>query len=140
MKKTRKKQKTPTFRYFRCEGAAFELLKAYRDELELLMQNRVKLNKEFQERSDVMYKHHQSNLQAMWARLSAMVGLDPAKTWGNPEYQIEARYIAEGFGAILYTPQPRGDALHELLGGISGQPVNEDDPFGEAVPDKSKLN
>lgn len=136
-----KKKKVPTthkFRYFRCTGAALDLLKAYQAELELLSVNHMKLHAELQERTEVLYCHHQGNLKSMWARLSALVGLDPKKTWGNPEYQIEARYLDDGFGAILYLPQSHGNTLQELLGGVAGQP--EDDPFGEEAPDKSRLN
>jgi hypothetical protein len=115
------------------------LLKAYRDELDVLSVNHIKLHQEFQERSDVMHQHHQSNLRSMWARLSAMVGLDPEKTWGNPEYQIESRYLNDGFGALLYIPQIHTGALQELLSGGAAQ-VEEDDPFQEVAPDKTRLN
>ncbi len=134
-----KTPQVPKFRYFRCEDTAFELLKAYQNELELLSSNHVKLHMEFQERAEAMQQHHQSNLRSMWARLSAMVGLDPEKTWGNPEYQIEARYLKDGFGAILFIPQPRGTALQELLGGAP-ELIEEDDLTQETAPDKTRLN
>lgn len=141
MTKAKKKPSVAEFRYFPCTGAAFELLKAYRDEIDGLSQSHLKLHQEFQERSMALHQHHQGNLKSMWARLSAMVGLDPDKTWGNAEYQIEARYIEDGFGAIIYQPQQRGDLLHTLLrgGGIEQGPT-EDDPHGETAPDKSRLN
>ena len=98
MTKAKKKSLVAKFRYFPCTGAAFELLKAYRDEIEGLSKGHLKLHQEFQERSVALHQHHQGNLKSMWARLSAMVGLDPEKTWGNAEYQIEARYIDDGLG------------------------------------------
>jgi len=132
--------KAAKFRYFPCTGSALDLLRAYQDELDLLSANHVKLHKEFQERSEAMHLHHQGNLRSMWARLSAMVGLDPEKTWGNPEYQIEARYLKDGFGAILFLPRPPGDAMQALLSGMSGQELVEDDPHDEEAPDKTRLN
>ena len=130
--------KASMFRYFKCEGSALDLLRAYQDELELLSANHVKLHTEFQERSEAMHIHHQGNLKAMWQRLSAMVGLDPKKTWGNSEYQIEARYLKDGFGAILYLPRPDGDVLQTLMGAAA--PAADNDPHDEEAPDKSRLN
>lgn len=134
------KPKAAKFRYFPCTGSALDLLRAYQDELDLLSANHVKLHQEFQERSEAMHLHHQGNLKSMWQRLSAMVGLDPEKTWGNQEYQIEARYLNDGFGAILYLPKPQGDVLQALLGGVAGTQEPVDDPHGEEAPDKSRLN
>ncbi len=64
-------KKEPRFRYYRCEGPAFELLKAYRDELEILADNHAKMHAEFQERSNLMHKHHQGNLHSMWTRFDS---------------------------------------------------------------------
>jgi len=132
-----------TFRYYRCEGPALDLLKAYRDELESLSVNHTKLHEEFQKRANEMQAHHQGNLHSMWKRISAMVGLDPEKTWGNPDYQIEARYLDDGFGALLFAPQSQGDALQELLGGLpvaAEEDDDDDDPTAEVAPDKTRLN
>lgn len=131
---------TPKFKYFKCnEGPALELLKAYQDELTLLSAGHVKLHREFQERADALQMHHQGNLRSMWMRLSALVGLDPEKTWGNPEYQIEARYLEDGFGALLFTPLPQVVPLQSLLEGELAEPP-DDDPHGEVAPDKERLN
>ncbi len=127
----------PKFRYFKCEGDALEILKAYKAELEALAESHVKLHDEFNERSTKLQEHHQANLRGLWRRMAALVGLDPDKTWGKPEYQIEARYLADGFGAITFAPQ-LPHPLQELLG---GDPVEQpEDPTMETAPDKNRLN
>jgi len=120
------------FRYYKVEGPAFEILKAYKTELEALVDDRQKLELEFAERLNQQAAYHQANLQAMWRRLAASVGLDPDNTWGSPEYQIEARYIADGFGAILYMPRPI-NPMQELL---RGEPVGKrSDPETDVPPE-----
>lgn len=109
----------PQFRYYKVEGPALELLKAYKVELEALVTDRQKLELEFVERANQQTEYHQGNLQAMWRRLAASVGLDPDTTWGSPEYQIEARYTDDGFGAILYMPR-QSNPMRDLL---AGEPV-----------------
>ena len=122
----------PKFRYYKIEGEALELLVAYRAELLALIEDREKLEKEFMERADASRKHHQGNLRAMWGRLSASVGLDPEATWGSPEYQIEARYVDDGFGAILYMPRHINPARAEL----QGEPVGAPSSPETDIPDK----
>lgn len=114
----------PKFRYYKVEGPALELLRAYRAELEALVDDRNKLEQEFAERAQQQGEYHQANLRAMWRRLSASVGLDPEKTWGSPEYQIEARYLDEGFGAILYMPRHTNPARDLLQGEPVAAPEN----------------
>ena len=83
----------PKFRYYKVEGPALEILRAYRAELTVLIDDREKLETEFAERAQQQGEYHQANLRTMWRRLAASVGLDPENTWGSPEYQIEARYL-----------------------------------------------
>lgn len=111
----------PKFRYYKLEGQSLELLRAYQDELETLVSDRKKLEIEFAERAQQQAEYHQANLRSMWQRLSASVGIDPNKTWGSPEYQIESRYIDSGFGAILYMPR-HTNPMREVL---QGEPVAE---------------
>lgn len=111
----------PNFRYYKIEGPMLEILKAYRDELETLITDRQKLEQEFTARANQQAEYHQANLRSMWRRLAASVGLDPDTTWGSPEYQIEARYMEDGFGAILYMPRAT-NPMRDILG---------DDPVGE---------
>ncbi len=122
----------PKFRYYKVEGPALEILKAYRAELETLLDDRQKLEEEFAERTFQQAEYHQANLRALWRRLAASVGLDPEKTWGSPEYQIEARYIEDGFGAILYIPRP----TNPLRDALEGVPVAEPSSPETDVPPK----
>ncbi len=94
-----------TFRYYQLEGEGLELLREYREGLDALVGARERLEAEYAERINKLNAAHQAKLRDMWYRMSAMVGLDPNKTWGSQEYQIETRYIADGFGAILYMPR-----------------------------------
>jgi len=103
------------FRYYKCEGEALDLLKSYKIELEALIDGRQTLEQEYIERVQILQDYHQANLRIMWRRLAAAVGLDPDKTWGSPEYQVEARYLEDGFGALLYIPRTQ-NPLREVLG------------------------
>ena len=75
--------------------------------------------------------HHQANLRSLWCRLSASVGLDPDTTWGSPEYQIEARFTDDGFGALLYMPRHTNPLAQALQGVPISQPQ---DPETEIPP------
>lgn len=122
----------PKFRYYKVEGAALDVLRAYKEELESLVDDREKLEIEFAERVRQQAEYHQANLQALWRRLAASVGLDPNDTWGSPEYQIEARYIDDEFGAILYMPR-HTNPLREVLG---GEPVAQPSDPAMDIPPK----
>lgn len=111
----------PKFRYYKLEGDGLELLKAYTAELKALVSDREALEQEFAERVHQQGEYHQGNLRAMWQRLSAYVGLDPDKTWGSPEYQIESRFLDDGFGALLYIPRQH-NPMQRLL---EGEPIAE---------------
>lgn len=115
---------SPKFRYYKLEGDGLEILKAYRAELTALVADREALEVEFAERSQQQMEYHQANLRAMWRRLSASVGLDPDKTWGSPEYQIEARYLDDGFGALLYIPRHTNPMQQMLAGEPIAEPEN----------------
>ena len=122
----------PKFRYYKIEGPALEILKAYKNELEALVTDRQKLEREFAERAAQQTEYHQANLRSMWQRLSASVGLDPNTTWGSPEYQIEARYIDDGFAALLYIPR-HINPLREML---AEEPVTPPEDPATDVPPK----
>lgn len=112
----------PKFRYYPVKDPFLEVLRAYQGELDATIDDRDKLEAEFAERARQQAEYHQANLRSMWRRLSASVGLDPDLTWGSPEYQIEARYLDDGFGAILYVPRHE-NPLQGMLRGIPvGQP------------------
>ena len=121
----------PKFRYYKIEGPALEILRAYKNELEALVADRQKLEREFTERADQQTEYHQANLRSMWQRLAASVGLDPNNTWGSPEYQIEARYLDDGFAALLYVPR-HTNPLREML---ANEPVTPpEDPAADVPP------
>lgn len=123
-----------TFRYYKIEGPALDVLQAYKSELEGLVEDREKLEKEFAERAQQQGDYHQAKLCALWRRLTASVGLDHEKTWGSPEYQIEARYADDGFGAILYMPR-HTNPLRDLL---MAEPVaDQENPETDLPDDKT---
>ncbi len=122
----------PKFRYYKIEGDNLDLMRAYKKELESLIEDRVALETEFAERAEQSAKHHQGNLRALWRRLAASVGLDPDNTWGSPEYQIEAKFLDSGFGAILYMPRDI-NPMRELLG---GEPVGQPSDPAKDIPPK----
>ena len=124
------------FHYYPCEGEALDLLRAYRDEMDAMINDHSVLQEDFNARAKAQADAHKANLREMWRRLSAMVGLDPDQTWGNPDFQIEARYVDDGFGAITFEP-----SVHPLSGMTPGvQTGSLGDPAMEEAPDKSKLN
>ena len=65
------------------------------------------------------------------------MGLDPDNTWGSPEYQIEARYLDDGFGAVLYMPR-HINPMRELL---ENEPVaSPSDPETDLPPKNTKVH
>jgi len=102
------------FRYYKVKKEDLGLLEAYKNEVETMIQANKELENEFAERAKKLSNHHHSNLVLMWKRLSASVGLDPDKTWGRAEYQVETRYLEAGFGALLYVPRT-SNPLQELM-------------------------
>jgi len=95
--------------YYAVKGPALELMREYKKELDQLIAGRIALNREFTERIDQLGTNHNKTMRAIWQRMSAMVGLDPETTWGNPAYQVEVRYLKDGFGAITYIRPPDVD-------------------------------
>ena len=126
-------EEAPKFRYYKIEGSNLEILKAYKAELDVMVEDRMKLEQEFATRVQQQTEYHQSNLRTMWRRMAASVGLDPDSTWGSPEYQIEARYINDGFGALLYMPR-HINPLRDMLG---GEPVAEPQNPETDIPPES---
>jgi len=122
----------PKLRYYKVDGAGLEFMKAYRDELEATLDDRDKLEAEYAERAQQQAAYHQAKLRALWRRLSASVGLDPNETWGSAEYQIETRYLDDGFGAVLYVPR-QVNSLQEMLG---SEPVTKSDDPAMEIPSK----
>ncbi len=122
----------PKFRYYPLRGANLELLRAYKAELDGMVDDRRELEKEFGDRTQQQAEHRQATLRTMWQRLAASVGLDPNTTWGSPEYQIEARYLDDGFGALLYMPR-HTNPLREMLG---SEPVAPPDDPATFIPPK----
>lgn len=121
----------PEFRYYKTEGPALDLLKAYAAEIDALAEGRQKLEHEIAERYAQLSAHRLANLQSLWARLAASVGLNPDDTWGSPEYQIETRFIDDGFGAILYTPRH----ANPMQAALESEPVAErSDPETDIPP------
>src|SRR3546814_14982691 len=98
----------PDFRFYPLTGEGFELLKAYNAELKALRDEQHALIEEYQNRRLKCAEARAALLESIWRRMAAMAGLDPDKTWKNPSYQIEERYINSGFGAITFVQQNAG--------------------------------
>ena len=127
----------PKFRYYRLEGDGLEILKAYRAELDALIDDRDALEREFAERAEQDAAYHQAKLRGLWRRMSATVGLDPDNTWGSPEFGIETRFLAEGFGALTYTPRS-DNPMARMLGNMPiGEPA---DPETDLPPEGTKVH
>ena len=120
-----------TFRYYQLEGEGLELLREYREGLASLIDARGRLEIEYTERINKLNASRQAKLRDQWYRMSAMVGLDPKKTWGSQEYQIETRYLADGFGAILYMPRANNPFFQE----VPGEPETERQDPETDIPD-----
>jgi hypothetical protein len=119
-----KNKKPSTFRYYPIEEPDLGVLRAYKVELDQFRAAREALAVEFEERIQKLSAHHTSNFRSMWWQLSESVGLDPEQTWGSPEYQVEVKYLDNGFGALLYIPQAAS------ILGMGG--INEPD---DGIPD-----
>ncbi len=118
----------PKFRYYRLIGEGLELLKAYRAELDVMLDDRDALATEFAERSNQQNEYHNAKLCALWRKMTALVGLDHETTWGSPEYQIETRFFEAGFGALLFIPRtnnPMARMLDHLPEGEEQNPETD---------------
>ena len=122
------------FRFYQLKGDGMELLKAYRAELDALIEDRDALATEFAERSNQQNEYHNAKLCTMWRKMAAMVGLDHDNTWGSPEYQIETRFMDAGFGAILYIPRPANPMARMLEHLPEGE---EQDPATDLPDDET---
>jgi hypothetical protein len=121
----------PKFRYYQLKGEGLELLKAYRAELDALIDDRDALATEFAERSQQQSDYHNAKLRTLWQKMTALVGLDHDSTWGSPEYQIETRFFDAGFGALLFIPRP-ANPLAQMLEGL---PIGEEQDPENDIPD-----
>ncbi len=124
-------------KYFRCKGAALKALRDYKNEIDALVEEHDTLAKKFHDIAIKQKEVREAKLFELWNVLMMHMGLDPNKTWQNAEYQIETRYIDEGFGAIVYEPKP-GNPLATLL---SQQPEEDEEKLAVIeLPDKGMLN
>ena len=128
------------FQFFPCKGEALILLRAYDDRMKQMVEDRAKIVEEFDKKAKEVMGVHQASLRETWRRMSALVGLDPDATWGNGEYQPEVRYLAEGFGAITFTPTPRSPFAEAFGGGDDGEDSEPSGPVELEAPDKKRLN
>ena len=121
-------------RYFKCEGESFDLLCRYKRQLDSMALAHVRLQKEMAERQRKSNEHFSSILNTIWERMTALIGLVPKVSWGNPEYQLETRYIDDGFGAILYNPSDGSNTIGALLGIEDDRSDKKTDPRTSVPP------
>ena len=62
----------PKFRYYRLIGEGLDLLKAYKAELDAMLDDRDALAMEFAERSNQQNEYHNAKLCTMWRKMAAM--------------------------------------------------------------------
>lgn len=134
----------PTRQVFPVEGEAFALMQKYKSELDALKATQESIQEEYLTKLESAVRVHEAKLREIWFRMTALVGLDPTKSWRNREYNIEASYLDYGFGAIIYMKQE--DEMNPILAAL-GMEAPEDDsskdetPLSAGLPDdKSKLN
>jgi hypothetical protein len=127
------------FKYYPLTGAAFDLLRAYNAEIETLKSNHEALLKEYQDRANAQADKHKARLRDIWSRMSAAVGLDPAETWGNGQYSVETRYLADGFGALTFVPMDP-NPLAALFGSPDSEPEQAASPSEDLPPKGTVLN
>ncbi len=127
---------SPEFRYYPCDPPAMAAVEQYMELLHGLEHDRLALEEQFRERLRKINEGYYARMYTAWTRLTILVGLDPAKTWGNTDYHIETRFMKHGFAAVVYEPAPHPPA------GILGLPVKPSTPEdGElVVPKKEETN
>lgn len=130
------KKQDDELHYFVCVGPAFDALVAYKAEITALVQNHENLQKDFNDRAVALKVQHEAKLHSLWVTMVMRLGLDPVKTWQNPEYQVETRYLPDGFGAVVYEPIPDSPFARAMGQGKEGP----DEPAMEVVPEKGMLN
>ena len=129
-------KKKDDVKYFVCKGPAFDSLVAYKDEIEALLTDHEQVQKEFAEKALAQKEIHEAKLHDIWVTLMMRIGLDPAKTWQNPEYQVETRYLVDGFGAIVYEP-----IADNPFAAAIGRPSKDDDqPAVIEMPEKGSMH
>ena len=119
---------------FVCQGPAFDMLKAYVEAHDLLISDQQKIQKEFAAKALKQREVHEANMHDLWVKMALLAGLDPSLTWLNPAYQVETRYIKEGFGAIVYEKVP-----DHPLAAIMGEKKEEEVGVIE-TPDKKDMH
>ncbi len=118
-----------------CEGVALDMMRAYKKEIDQMVSDQDKLQTEFTELATKQNDVHEAKLHELWTGISLHVGLDPDKTWKNPVYQAETRYLLDGFGAVVYIP-PSSNLFSEMF----GREQSDNDPAVIETPDKGLLN
>lgn len=130
------KKQDDELHYFVCKGPAFEALVAYKAEITALVDDHTALQKEFNDLAVGLKDKHEAKLHDLWVTMVMRLGLDPVKTWQNPEYQVETRYIPDGFGAVVYEPIPDSPFARAMGQGKEGP----DEPAFMEVPDRKDMN
>ena len=130
-------KKKDDVKYFVCKGPAFDSLVAYKDEIEALLTDHEQVQEEFTKKATAQKEIHEAKLHDIWVTLMMQLGLDPVVTWQNAEYQVETRYMPDGFGAIVYEP-----IADSPFAAIMGQPPKEDDdkPAVIEMPKKGSMH
>lgn len=123
-------------KYFTCIGDALVTLKAYRDEIHAMQADHVAIRERYNTEAEQCRARHDTVLAELWKRLNMLIGLDHTKTWQNPEYQVETRYIEEGYGCVIFEKITEDSPFARIMG-VSDE---DSEPALEVVPDREKMN
>lgn len=119
-------------RHYVCQGPALTIVRKYLEVMNEMEKAQDALRADFQAQAVGIQEQHFAKMQVLWERLSGFVGLDPRKTWGNPDYYIETRFVESGFAAVIYSPAPP----HPMAMPREAGPPSPD--AGELKPDDDK--
>lgn len=124
-------------KYFVLSGEALDLLKEFNEVLTENIEGTKKLQEEFESRSQQMHTKHNAELRALWFKMAPLVGLDAEATWHDRSYSVDTRYIDEGFGTIVFSPQASQSHPFTALFGV---PQTQEEKTEQPIVDPKKLN
>ena len=125
------------FRYFPLPPEGVELARQYKDVQKGLMDYIEKLQAEYGEKVKAHQVVAQEQLADLWVKIANTVGVDAQESLQNPEWDIETRYINDGFAAILFYPRQPNPLLEAM--GVPQEKEDEDDK-SKGAPEGVKLN
>ena len=123
------------------EGEALEFARQWNATLEAFKAEMQALSDEVEERRKEISDRHNAVFHECWNQIAARLGLDPAATWGNPQWGIDIQYLDKhGDAYIIERPAPPANPMAALLGGATAEPEAETEIPEAHEIDKSRLH